>query len=406
MCYSPISVSIQRRFITKADSSLYYVGQVPCGKCLECTTHRQNDFVVRCYREATHRGTFHFLTLTYSPEYVPVSKSLWLIDRETGEIENVSPAEIVSRSSSEYIEMRSNLDKVEKSKDGSIFNVDLDYPGVPLHRVTYSYAVDYDDVQKFIKRFRRLWEYNNPYDKLDFSYLAVGEYGKNTARPHFHLGFFGLSPKQFKFAASLWKFGFIYKETVEVSDKSFINVSSYLAKYLSKGSFECELVKSGYVPKERVRTSQSFGTKLNQSLINYYRCFDLFGAYDLHNPEKSLTPEQLPILYYEIFKRSYYKVGNFYYKTPFLFRRKCFGVSFRDGVFYWSDIWVKTRSFISDYVSSRNDEEFRQYCLERNLSTTNPSSLVQFDDYKESLNKFAELRRRERLRQFYAKSKL
>ena len=406
MCYSTISVSIQRRFLTDSDPSRYYVGQVPCGKCLECTTHRQNDFVVRCYREACAKGSFDFLTLTYSPEYVPLSKSLWLIDRESGEVENVSPAEVINRSSSEYLEMRSDLDKVEKSKNGSILTFDLDYADCPFHRVVYSYAVDYDDVQKLIKRFRRLWTYNNPDDKLDFSYLAVGEYGKNTARPHFHLGLFGLSPKQFKYLASLWKFGFVYKEHVEVSDKSFINVSAYLAKYLSKGSFECDLVKNGYVPKERVRTSQSFGTKLTKSLLDYYRCFDLFGAYDIHNPEKSLSSEQLPILYYEIFKRSYYKVGNFHYKTPFLFRRKCFGVSFRDGVFYWSDIWVKTRAFISDYVRDRTDEEFRQYCLERNLSTSNPSSLVQFDDYKESLNKFSEVRRRERLRQFYAKSKL
>lgn len=45
-----------------------------------------------------------------------------------------------------------------------------------------------DDLTKFLKRFRRR------FDSKEYRYFAVGEYGDQSGRPHFHLALFGLGP--------------------------------------------------------------------------------------------------------------------------------------------------------------------------------------------------------------------
>ena len=46
---------------------------VPCGKCENCLSNKQNDFLVRAYRAGIYYGNMHLLTLTYDDEHLPIS---------------------------------------------------------------------------------------------------------------------------------------------------------------------------------------------------------------------------------------------------------------------------------------------------------------------------------------------
>ena len=76
--------------------SKFDVVPVPCGKCIECLKARQNALVSRALEESQKRGSFVFLTLTYSDEYLPIAQSLWRASKDTGECELVDPGEVVS----------------------------------------------------------------------------------------------------------------------------------------------------------------------------------------------------------------------------------------------------------------------------------------------------------------------
>lgn len=94
------------------------------------------------------------------------------------------------------------------------------------------------DVQLFLKRLRINLERAGYKDKI--RYVAVGEYGKNTKRPHYHLLIWNINAfthKQFVEVSDIinksWNLGFIQHRLVDCKDdKSFY----YTAKYLRKTS--------------------------------------------------------------------------------------------------------------------------------------------------------------------------
>lgn len=49
---------------------------VPCGQCVGCLIDRSRAWAVRCCHEASLHSANCFLTLTYSPEYIPADGSL------------------------------------------------------------------------------------------------------------------------------------------------------------------------------------------------------------------------------------------------------------------------------------------------------------------------------------------
>lgn len=77
------------------------------------------------------------------------------------------------------------------------------------------------DLQLFMKRIRKN-------TGLPLRYFAVGEYGDDTWRPHYHLALFGLSPMLQPAVNSSWGLGF-----VEVGDLTFAS-AAYVAGYCSK----------------------------------------------------------------------------------------------------------------------------------------------------------------------------
>lgn len=92
------------------------------------------------------------------------------------------------------------------------------------------------DLQLFFKRFR--------FAGFKFRYFACGEYGEQTARPHFHVLVFGVSFDEIEMMMShrqycsngvrgnlpFWSFGFVHLGTVSEAS------CQYVAKYILKAS--------------------------------------------------------------------------------------------------------------------------------------------------------------------------
>lgn len=107
---------------------------LPCRKCIGCRLEYSRQWANRCMLELPYHESSFFLTLTYDDEHLPRSYSA---DPETGEILA---------------------------------------PSAPLVK---------RDLQLFFKRLRK-----NTGQKL--RYMACGEYGEQTFRPHYHAIVFGL----------------------------------------------------------------------------------------------------------------------------------------------------------------------------------------------------------------------
>jgi len=95
------------------------------------------------------------------------------------------------------------------------------------------------DLQKFFKRFRK------EYSETKIKYLACGEYGERTYRPHYHILLFGWKPKQTlekivngqKIFISdeiqeLWKLGFT--EVATMTEGRIYYATGYLLKKFAK----------------------------------------------------------------------------------------------------------------------------------------------------------------------------
>lgn len=108
---------------------------IPCGKCVGCRLAYSRTWADRCMAEATLHVNNYFLTLTYDNDNLP-----YPIDKETGEILTKNWPTLVKR-----------------------------------------------DWQLFMKRLRKNYKYDN-----NIRFFMAGEYGSQSARPHYHAIVFGL----------------------------------------------------------------------------------------------------------------------------------------------------------------------------------------------------------------------
>lgn len=88
----------------------------------------------------------------------------------------------------------------------------------------------YRDVQLFLKRLRSMYNKVVPeHEKCPLTYWCCGEYGKTTARPHYHLIIFGLDKKYYYLIKRCWNLGFIY-----LGYKFSAKCVNYVSKYVQK----------------------------------------------------------------------------------------------------------------------------------------------------------------------------
>ena len=116
--------------------------ELPCGKCIGCRATQANEWALRIQHEARYHEKSCFITLTYSPEGLPDDESICK-DELTRFIKRL-------RNQVCYINYRCNC----KSKKGRSMHLKID----------------------------------------EIRYYAVGEYGKDKGRPHYHIAVFGWSP--------------------------------------------------------------------------------------------------------------------------------------------------------------------------------------------------------------------
>ena len=109
----------------------------------------------------------------------------------------------------------------------------------------------YPDLQRFIKRFRKLISKLFPNEKI--RYYAIGEYGTSSYRPHWHILLFTQSAK-----ITQWLHHSFYKNTVLSKEHRTINGSTILDSLWQYGT--CTIDKtdgkaSGYISNYVVGTS-------------------------------------------------------------------------------------------------------------------------------------------------------
>lgn len=174
--------------------------KIPCGKCAGCRAQKTREWADRMILELDHSKKAVFLTLTYNDDHLPVKCQV-----TTGQMEM---------------------------------------------------TLQKRDLTLFFKRLRKR------YADREIRYYAVGEYGKNTHRPHYHVILYGFSLADFKdieikgknelgqlyyksdeLAESVWKLGFCL-----LSDVSW-NTCAYVARYVKKKNFG--LVSDEFIDRSR-----------------------------------------------------------------------------------------------------------------------------------------------------------
>lgn len=312
---------------------------VACGKCLECLKRRQNDLAVRCNTLAQHYGSMVFTTLTYDNDQLPLFIRMYKVSRDTGEVFYDSQSRPLVRvpdktqmPDESWLEVvRAKVLSMQASPHARVLTIPFE--------VASSFSEEYDyffeitpslyrrDVRLWLKNARVAYKREFGVPLPNFKYALIGEMGIKTCRPHYHLAFFGLSLKQVNWMTELWDYGFHLNKQVrafnEDGSNGFEIASKYIGKYMVKGRFECDSVKCGLA--ERPRLCMSIGvSKLSQELISYYRCYDLFGAYNIEHP--NLSKSDYLRLYEEVRKRSSISIGPNRYALPASFSKQIWSV--------------------------------------------------------------------------------
>lgn len=195
---------------------------VPCGKCPDCLSKKRAEWTFRLLQELKHSSSGYFITLTYDDKYLP----------------------------------KNNM-------------------GIP--------ELNKRDLQLFNKRLRRFQDKictnisKSPSNRLQLikmpqiKYYAVGEYGENTNRPHYHSITFNLYKQTVDNIISIWglghvKIGFANEPDIHYVTKYVINkndipydleqpfslISNGIGKSYINSNFDthgldtCYIVNNGY----------------------------------------------------------------------------------------------------------------------------------------------------------------
>lgn len=176
---------------------------IPCGQCIGCRIRQREDWTTRIELEARNypKEEVWFITLTYDDDHVPG------MIVKTGEI----------------------LRKVQ-------------YTWKPGEKRPSSVQILlYEDIQKFLKRLRKAYR-----GKL--RYFVAGEYGEQTARPHYHMILYGWKPTDLenlykihhngyytsKWLSNLWGMGQI--QIAQAVPETY----RYVAGYVTKKMYEID----------------------------------------------------------------------------------------------------------------------------------------------------------------------
>lgn len=297
---------------------------VPCCTCVECLKKRQSSVAYRLTREEDKWNDIYFVTFTYDNDHLPLSARFVRYDVNTGELigyDNYHHPDCVPGF------VRSSINQAKAGKKPRYYVHEL-LPGVNVH---YTPSLRRGDFSAMIKRFREQYERDHG-DRIDFKYFCIGEYGPKTCRPHFHCLFYGLDRDLINDLVSQWPHGTqiniqrVRKFGVDGQKKSNHGLAYYVAKYLTKGKFECLSVKFGYAEKPRIICSGNVGLDVSDDMKSYLLCYDMVGEYDPDTLIKKngdrLSSIEIVSIVKQIPKRRFYENNSYRFSLPrSLYRR-------------------------------------------------------------------------------------
>lgn len=334
MCTSPITI---RYTNIHTLATRFKSIQVPCGKCMECKKRYQNDWMLRINEEIKAAGyKAVFVTLTYNENSVPI-----VVDKETG--------------------------------------------------ICYR-SVCKRHVQNLIKRFRSRFKRKFGKD-APLRYFLTSEYGPRTCRPHYHAIFFGLDRHDLLPLIDDWRerYGFVTADNVTGKPSA---VAKYVAKYCSKGVFECPYIAQGFVAPTFHLMSKGIGKSFVESsaVTCFYRDWPLSDKYV--NPDKrdKYTERYLDFIGF----RLRMSLDGFDYAMPRYYKVKLYGAQ------------TTLLREVEDYVFHRNCEILDEQCskLQSERGCTYGEALDIINRKNDSDRRQREKKAIESFERFYNKSQL
>lgn len=234
---------------------------VPCGRCYVCRQNKGKVYSQQLSLEENHYKYCYFVTLTYNEQSVPRYQYIHVLNDESNKVEvNFQPlfkryhkryhTELPIETLADSVPFGTSFEDLDKSYKRYVFQrhlYEINYSRTHFHHQDGTIDLLYpQDLKLFLYGFKNLLrtKYNTT-----FRYFAVGEYGTQSLRPHWHLLLFFNSsdlardmeicdnngtqsrPSQVaRIVRPLWQYGIA--ETVR-TDKS---ASSYITKYVNRPS--------------------------------------------------------------------------------------------------------------------------------------------------------------------------
>lgn len=243
---------IERRFAGKSKIDI-----VPCGRCHECISKKQNEFAALACLEAKRSTSMWFFTFTYANSSVPIMVN-WLgdcLELNQSFLTKAGRLNVLSKMGD-----MTGKKPLELYKDGAF---------------TYVPSLKREDVRLFLKRVRVA--YQRKFGKLlDFKYAGFGEYGDRTNRPHYHFLFYNLDKVQAAFLKDAWANDFGFCDCVEVpvlnkdGSPARVKVTKYVAKYLGKPKKDFGPLLNGLCEVPRRISSRNFGVGVCESQLKSF----------------------------------------------------------------------------------------------------------------------------------------
>lgn len=217
----------------KYDKEFYTVG---CRKCPACVEKRRHSIISRLETLRANSADSFFVTLTFDDHYLPLGK----FDEKCEHCSVTSYSLLHRKKTVKDYDITCYPDALDRMllRRGGFTTRALRYGSHQFGVLLKS------DLQKFFKRFRKIFHAVLSQD-YHFKYYAVGEYGVQSFRPHFHVIIYCDRPipewRLRMFVCHSWPFGRIDVQRVKSSSASYcasyLNASSNVPSFLSVRQF-------------------------------------------------------------------------------------------------------------------------------------------------------------------------
>lgn len=178
--------------------------KVPCGRCPPCRTRKIDEWAFRLTQEEKRSISAYFVTLTYNEFNVPITANKFM---------TLLKKDVTNKYLYDY-----SVDPPRRYR-----NPDFDHSYVKR------------DLPSFFKRLRKTQD-------AKIKYYAVGEYGSQTKRPHYHMILYNITAPMYPIGEDkngnmkylcptiekCWPFG-----TIDIGGLTS-DSAAYCAKYVSK----------------------------------------------------------------------------------------------------------------------------------------------------------------------------